>query len=152
MTAIGPQHPAAVRTESAMGSQAGAVVQPEPGVGELFSKLGSEIATLVRQEMLLAKTEMVQKFRTLVRNVVIISVGAGVGLLGLMALTAALILGLSNVMDPWLAALCVGGLYALIAVLAISKGVAALRRLDVKPEQTVETLKENKQWAQELVR
>jgi len=153
MTPVGPQNPAAVRSEGAVGPQSGAVGHSEPpSVGDLFSKLGTELATLVSQEINLAKTEMMLKAKAVVRNVIVIGVGAGFGLVALLVLTAALILGLATLMEPWLAALVVGAVFAAISAAAVLKGKAGLSAIEAKPEMTIETLKENKQWAQELVR
>jgi hypothetical protein len=75
--------------------------------------------------------------------------GAGiVGLLALGSLTACLIAALSTGMEVWLAALIVtvadGAIAGVIALLAKDRvGEAA----PVTPEQTVETVKEDVQWA-----
>ena len=120
----------------------------ERSMGELLKQLSQETATLVRQEIDLAKAEVSEKGRKA-------GVGAGmfgaagiVGLLALGALTAALILALDTAMDGWLAALIVGVAYAAVAgVLALTgKGKVAEAGPPV-PEQTVETLKEDVQWA-----
>ncbi|MDP8942980.1 MAG: phage holin family protein [Actinomycetota bacterium] len=89
-------------------------------VGELLKQLSDQTATLVRQEMELARTELVEKGKQA-------GIGAGafggaslVGIFGLQALTATLILALATAMDAWLAALIVTIVYLLIAgVLAL---------------------------------
>lgn len=130
----------------------GASPSPEPTIADLFGRLGQETSTLVRQEMLLAKAEMVEKAKTALRHTLLIGAGVLLGLVSVLTLTSALVLGLSTFMEPWLAALCVGGAFALGGFGAVRAGVSALKRMDPTPAKTIETLKENKQWAQEMVR
>ena len=75
--------------------------------------------------------------------------GAGVvGFLALGALTAALILALDTGMKAWLAALIVGIVYAAIAgVLALTGKKEVQQATPPVPEQTVESVKEDVQWA-----
>jgi len=84
-------------------------------VGELLKQLSDQTATLVRQEMELARIELVEKGKQA-------GIGAGAfGGAGLMAvfmvgaLTATLILALDTFLEGWLAALIVTVVYAAIA-------------------------------------
>src|SRR5690606_10261609 len=77
----------------------------DKSVGELFSDLTREMSTLVRQEVQLAKTEITHKVAMLGKNLGFIVVATLFALLALQALTAAAILGLSLIMEPWQAAL-----------------------------------------------
>ena len=89
-------------------------------VGELLKQLSDQTATLVRQEMELARVELVEKGKQA-------GIGAGAfGGAGLMAvftvgaLTATLVLGLDTFLEGWLAALIVTVVYAAVAgVLAL---------------------------------
>jgi uncharacterized membrane protein YqjE len=128
--------------------------EPEPSdlreqpVSELLKRLAHEMTVLVRQELDLAKAEMREKAGKAGAGVGMWG-GAGVaGLLALGSLTAFLILALDGAMPNWLAALIVGLIYAAIAGLLYLSGK---RRVDDVgspiPEQTVETVKEDVQWA-----
>ncbi len=120
----------------------------EQPIGELLKQLSQETTTLVRQELELAKAEMAEKGKKAGKGAGMFG-GAGlVGLLALGALTAALILGLDEAMEDWLAALIVGLVYAAIAgVLALSGRREVQQATPPVPEQTVETVKEDVQWA-----
>jgi hypothetical protein len=48
--------------------------------------------------------------------------------------------------------LIVGGIVALIGYLLVQRGISALKRQDLTPRQTLESLKEDTQWAKEQVR
>jgi hypothetical protein len=75
--------------------------------------------------------------------------GAGlVGLLALLTLTTCVIAALAEAMDVWLAALIVTVIYAgLAAGLALFGRRRLTEAAPVVPEQTVETVKEDVQWA-----
>lgn len=74
---------------------------------------------------------------------------AGVtGLLALGSLTAFLILALDGAMPNWLAALIVGLIWAAIAGLLYVRGKQRVEEAGSPvPEQTIESVKEDVQWA-----
>lgn len=115
-------------------------------LGDLFGDLSQKASTLVRQEVQLAKVEMKQKATEASVEVATITVGGLIANAALLTFTAALVLGLAEFMAPWLAALIVSLGFALLAGLLITKGVNALKEIDPVPEQTVTTLKEDKEW------
>src|SRR5687767_15795862 len=112
-------------------------------LGDLFSDLASDMSNLVRQEVNLAKLEVTQKAKYLGRNVGYLVVGGAVAYAGMLAIIAAIIMLLNNVMPAWGAALLVGAVVALIAWLMIGKAMSALQEADLTPRETVETLKED---------
>ena len=120
----------------------------ERPIGELLKQLSRETTTLVRQELELAKAEMAEKGKQAGKGAGMFGGAGVVGLLALGALTAALILALDTAMAGWLAALVVGVVYAAIAgVLALTGKKEVQQAVPPTPEQTVETLKEDVQWA-----
>jgi uncharacterized membrane protein YqjE len=120
----------------------------ERPIGELLKQLSQETTTLVRKELDLAKAEMAQKGKQAGLGAGMFG-GAGiVGLLALGALTACLILALTPAMKDWLAALIVAVVYAAIAGILALVGRSRVREATPPvPEQTVETVKEDVQWA-----
>jgi uncharacterized membrane protein YqjE len=121
-------------------------------IGELFSELASETGLLLRQEVALAKVELTQKATRVGRNVGYLVLGGAVAYAALLALLAAIIILLANVMSWWVAALVVAVLVGIVAAVLISKALAALKNTDVAPRQTVETLKEDAQWAKQQMK
>ena len=120
----------------------------ERPVGELLRQLSQETTTLVKQELELAKAEMAEKGKQE-------GMGAGMfggeglfGLLAMIALTACFIMALDTAMKGWLAALLVAAVYAAIAgALALTGKSKVQEAAPVVPEQTVETVKEDVEWA-----
>jgi uncharacterized membrane protein YqjE len=122
-------------------------------VGELLKELSSQTATLVRKELELARAELAQKGRTAGAGAGMFG-GAGVlGLGAFGALTACLILALDEAVAAWLAALIVAAVYGAIAgALALAGRRKTNEAAPPVPEQTVETLKEDVEWAKTRTR
>jgi uncharacterized membrane protein YqjE len=120
----------------------------ERPVGDLLKQLANETSTLMRQELELAKAEMREKAGKAGPGFGMWGAAGAMALLALGSLTAFLILALDGAMPNWLAALIVALVYAAIAGLLYLRGK---RKVDEAgspvPEQTVETLKEDVQWA-----
>jgi uncharacterized membrane protein YqjE len=125
----------------------------EPGLreqpmGELFKKLSDDLSTLVRQELKLAQVEMTEKGK---QAGVGLGMFGGAGLFGLLAaltLTACVVAALSTQMKVWIAALIVTVVYGAAAgVLALQGKNRVAEATPPVPEQTVETVKEDVQWA-----
>ncbi len=116
--------------------------------GDLIRRLSEDTSTLVRKEVELAKAELAEKGRKAGLGAGMFG-GAGLfGVFAFAALTTTVILGLAEVMDAWLAALIVAVVYAAIAgVMALAGKQKVEEAGPPQPEQTVETIKEDVQWA-----
>ncbi len=121
-------------------------------IGELFSELANETGLLIRQEIALAKVEFTQTASSVGRNVGYLVLGGAVAYAAMLALLAAIILLLANFMPAWAAALAVAALVGVIAAVLVSKALASLKKTNVSPRQTVETLKEDAQWAKQQMK
>jgi len=116
-------------------------------LGELFGDLTREISTLDRQEATLARTELSQKAARLGKDIGMLAAGGAVAYAGLLAILAALIMGLTAAGLPgWAAALLVGVVVAVVGGLLVWSGLNAIKQEDLAPRQTVETIKEDAQW------
>ena len=123
----------------------------ERPLGELFSDLVNETTTLVRNEVALAKVEFTQKATKVGKNVGALVIGGAIGYAALLAFGAAITLLLARAMPAWVAALIVGAIVGGVAWLLISKAITELRQVELKPEETVESLKEDAQWIKEQI-
>jgi uncharacterized membrane protein YqjE len=120
----------------------------ERPIGELLKQLSQETTTLVKQELDLAKAEVAEKGQQAGKGA---GMFGGAGVMGLMALgsfTAFLILLLDGAMPNWAAALVVTAVYAAIAGVLALQGRNKLKEATPPvPEQAVESVKEDVQWA-----
>jgi MFS family permease len=120
----------------------------ESSTGELLKQLSEKSSELVRQELELAKAELSTKGKQAGKGAGILGAAGVVGLLAAGALTAFLILLLSEAMDAWVAALIVTVVYGAIAAVLGLKGRDKVREsMPPAPEETVESVKEDVQWA-----
>jgi Putative Actinobacterial Holin-X, holin superfamily III len=120
----------------------------EQPLGDVARDLTRDLSLLVRQEMELAKAEMTQKGRIAAPGLGMIG-GAGVaGLMAAGALTAFVILVLSIFLPEWVSALVVGVVLAGVAYLLAKRGKERVEEAGAPvPEQTIETVKEDVEWA-----
>jgi MFS family permease len=129
-------------------TQRGATGASDASVAELVKQLSDQSTRLARQEVELAKAELAAKGKRA-------GVGAGMfggagafAFYGLGAVTAAAILALATAMAPWLAALIVAAVFGAIAgVLALQGKHKVQQATPPVPEEAVESVKEDVQWA-----
>jgi hypothetical protein len=121
----------------------------EPTVAELMGELSQDISLLVRQEFQLARTELGDKVSSVGSSLATVVLGGFLAYLGGLALVAALILVLHDVahISPWVSALIVGAVFAIGGFIAVKGGLAGIKRVDLTPRRTLETLKDDIQWA-----
>jgi uncharacterized membrane protein YqjE len=124
----------------------------ERPTGELVKDLSTQVSTLVRQELELAKVELSAKGREAGIGAGMLGAGGVLALFGVGALTAAAILALDTIVAGWLAAVIVCVLWLAIAdALALAGKARAKRAGPPVPEQTVETVKEDVRWTKDSV-
>jgi hypothetical protein len=116
-------------------------------IGELVGDLSQQTSTLVRKEIELARAELQEKGKVAGKGAGLLAGAAAAGLLALGALTAALIALLDKAMEIWVAALIVMALWAIVAAVLARAGQGAIKRATPPAPQTVETVKEDIQWA-----
>lgn len=151
-TGTGPAN-GTTRMPPPAGASMGAAPGTEPALGELLKQLAQDSATLVRQELTLAKAEMRQNLKTAARDATMVAVGAVLALLGGLVLVAFLVIALGDALNEyWLGALIVGALFVLVGGILAMRSLKKLKTDGLAPEQTIETLKEDKQWAQSEIR
>ena len=123
----------------------------ERSLGDLFSELAAETGTLVRQEVALAQAELTVKATSVGKNVGFLAVGGAIAYAGVLAILAGIILGLSLLIPAWIAAIIVGLVVGAVAFFLISSALEELKKTNFKPEETVESIKEDAQWLKNQV-
>jgi hypothetical protein len=127
----------------------------------LLRDLRDETTTLLRQEVTLAKTELNENFNHLVRHSLQIAIGAFVAyaglivlLIGLGHLIGAILVraGVDQGVATWIAPAGVGLVVAIVGWAMLARAKHAIAHEDIAPRQTIESLRDNKQWAQNKLR
>lgn len=143
--------PSEVRLAERPDGSPGPPPRPHPrtddrSLGDLLGELANETTTLVKQEIALAKTEIREDVRTAGRNAGYVAAGGAVAYTGLITLVFGLALLLGTIMPDWLAFLLLGLVVAGVGYALVQKGLTTLKEMDPKPERTIKTLKEDKEW------
>ena len=129
-------------------------------ISDLLRQLRDDTTGLVREEVLLAKTEISEKLTVAGRNVAYLAVGGIIGLSALLLLLMSLSYLLAQVLigqgvDPGLAGflgfLIVAAVVGIISAVLISKAIKTFESQSIKPDKTVRSLREDKQWAQSRI-
>lgn len=137
------------------GEGAGAGGRPDagPGLGTLLRSLGEDVGTLVRQEIRLAKAEAGRTARRVAADSAWIGAGAVIAAVGALCLVIAMALGLGALLGSyWLGTLITGAVLILTGGLVAWKGLGDLRRGELTPRRTVESLREDAEWARREAR
>lgn len=116
-------------------------------VGELLGEVTGDLSKLMRQEVALAKVELKEEATKAGKASGVLGGAGAVGYLVLVFLSLALMFALDNVMGIGWAALLTAVLLGIVAAVLFVVGRNKLKQVNPKPEQTVETLKEDVQWA-----
>jgi len=127
-------------------------ILPDRPLSSLFTELTRETADLFRSEIRLAKAEIGDKARQAGRGAAEIAAGGLILFVALQALAATAILALIAVVEPWLAALIVTVVLALIGAVVLSKGLHNVKSDSLAPKKTMDSLRDNTRWAKEQMR
>jgi xanthine/uracil permease len=129
-----------------------AQLRDERSLGDLFSDLSRETTTLVRKEVQLAKAELTQSATEAARGIGMLVAGGAVAYAGLLFLLLAIVYGLIDAgWDAWLSALVVGLVVVAIGAILVLRARESLKPANLAPRRTVETLKEDQEWAKEQI-
>jgi uncharacterized membrane protein YqjE len=121
--------------------------QADRSLGELFGEMTREVSDLMRKEVQLAKVEIKEEVGRAGKAGGMLGAGAGAGYFALLFVSLALAWLLDQAMPIALAFFLVGLLYGIAAAVLITRGREQMKHVDPVPRQTVETLKEDAEWA-----
>jgi hypothetical protein len=122
-------------------------------LGQLFGDLTRQLGTLVRKEIELARTALPPRATPVGRDAAMLGAGGALAYAALLvALIAVALLLIDIGLTPWLAFLIVAAIVGAIAAVLIQRGRAELQRAQLAPRQTIETLKEDAEWAKQQVK
>lgn len=120
-------------------------------VARIFEDIVSNIQEIVRSEIRLGKTELKTEVAKAARGGGILAGGAALAFYAVGFVLLAAVYALELVLAGWLAALIVGLLAGIVATVLITAGRTRLRRVN-PPQKTIDTMRENIQWAREQTR
>jgi len=121
---------------------------PDPrSLGQIIQDIVQGLENMLDAEIRLARAEILQKTGQVKHASVFLGIAAGAGLLGAACFVTTCIAALNLVMPLWLAALLVGIGLMIVAGGAFALGRNRMEEVDPVPRQTVQTLREDLEWA-----
>ncbi|MFC6093212.1 phage holin family protein [Saccharothrix lopnurensis] len=119
----------------------------QSSLGELIGELTQDLSKLMRQELELAKAEIREEASKAGKAAGMLSAAGFAGYMTVVLLSLALVFALGAIMPLGWAALIVAALWGIAGFALFSTGRARLKHVSPKPERTIETLKEDAEWA-----
>jgi len=128
-------------------------VQTQASIGDLLRDLSRETATLLRQQMELARVELSQRLSGLGRDLGMIVIGGALATGGLLSVIAGVVLAVTAMgVAAWVSALLVGIAIAAVGYAVCRRAIVSIGREPIVPQATIQTLKESAEWARNPTR
>ena len=126
----------------------------DASLGELFKRLTADSAELIQKEVELAKSEIRETGKAYTKDASKIGVASGLAFVGVLSLSAFLVIGLGNAMGGryWLSSLIVGIAAAGIGYMMVTNAINDMKQRGVKPRNTLDSLRDDKVWVEQQAR
>jgi putative superfamily III holin-X len=121
-------------------------------IPEVLRDIVGNLREIVQGEILLAKVEITEEAAEAAKAAATFGMGLVSGFYGIGLFLVAAVYGLSMIVAPWLAALLVGSLLAIVAMGLMSAGKKKLKRLNPARSKTIQRFEENLQWAKHQIK
>jgi hypothetical protein len=123
--------------------------QPDKSLGDLFGELSGELGELVKTQVELAKTEVRAEAEKAKRVGGAFGAAAFAGYMAALLLSFAVAWGLSEIVPEGVAFLIVGAVYAIAAWILFNRARERAKELNLVPPDTMQSIKEDVQWARQ---
>jgi uncharacterized membrane protein YqjE len=121
----------------------------ERSLSDVLQAIIRNVQEIVRSEVRLAKTEIREEAVKAKSSAVLLGAGAVAAGFGILFLLLTIFYSLAFLMPFWASALVVGAALAIIASVMLTAGIKQFKQIQFTPERTVETIKENVEWAKQ---
>ncbi len=121
-------------------------------VSNVLQDIVCNIQEIVRAEVRLAKTEFREDAQRAKGAVIVLGTGILFGVFAALFLLWTLVFALAMAMPTWAAASIMAVILAVIAGVALHMGLKRFQKVAGRPERTIETVKENVQWAKQQMK
>jgi uncharacterized membrane protein YqjE len=120
--------------------------QNERSVPDAVQAIVGNVQEIFRSEVRLAETELKEKAVKAGKATAMLGAGIVLGIYALGFLLLTIMFALAVAIPAWAAALCVCILAGAIAAVCVAAGRTEFKRVNPRPERTIETMKENVEW------
>jgi uncharacterized membrane protein YqjE len=118
-------------------------------ISQVLQDIVRNVQEIVRSEVRLAKTEIREELDKAKFSTLVLAAGAATATFAVLFLLLTLMYALALIMPDWTAALIVGTILAAVAVVLLAIGIKRFKQIQPTAPQTIETIKENVQWARQ---
>ena len=124
----------------------------ERSIASLLKDIVGNVQQIIRAEVRLAKVEVAEELSKARRAAMMLAVGALFAVFAVALLLLGAVYLLSQVVQPWLAAVIVAIGSAVLGGAFLMVGARQLKLVSLAPERTVNSVQENIQWAKAQAR
>ncbi len=124
----------------------------EKPLSQLISDMTSDLSTLFRKEIELAKVETKEEISRATKAGGMLGAAGFAGYMAVVMLSFAIAFLLDLVLPTWAAFLIVAAIYGIVGFVLFQQGRNRMKTVNPVPEQTVETVKEDVQWLKDRKR
>jgi uncharacterized membrane protein YqjE len=118
-------------------------------LSDVFQDIIRNVQEIVRSEVRLAKTEIREEAARAKSPTLLLGAGVVTAIFAMLFLLLMIVYALALVMPSWEAALIVGAVLAVVASVILTAAIGRFKQIHPIPERTVETIKENVEWAKQ---
>ena len=138
--------------EFAAPSAADARFDASGSIAELLQGIVGNVQGIIRSEVRLAKAEVREEATTAGKAAGMLAAGAVLALYAVGLLLLTFVYALNGPLPDWLAALLVFAVVAIGAGVLVKMGLERIKHVSPKPEQTIDSIKEDVQWVKQQTR
>ena len=121
-------------------------------VSRILKEMVNHLATIIRSEMELARTEVSQDLKRAAGAAVFLVAGALFALYAFAFAGLSAVYALETILAPWLSALIVAAAVGIIALVFVQIGRSRMKLASIKPDKTIQSLQENLKWTTKQTR
>jgi uncharacterized membrane protein YqjE len=118
-------------------------------IAEVLQDILRNVQEIIRSEVRLAKTEAREEISKAKSAGLLVGAGVMCGAFATFFLLLTIVYALATVLPYWAAALIVTTVLAIIAAVVLSAGLKQFKRVNPVPDKTIESVKENVEWAKQ---
>jgi len=144
MVTTNPPYPSELGADRPSGET---VPRDDTSIGALIGDITTDLSRLMRQEVELAKAEVKEEASKAGKGAAMYGAAGFAGYLAIVLLSFAAVFGIGRALGLDWAALIIAAVWAVIGAVLFARARKQMRQVDPKPRRTVETLKEDAQWA-----
>jgi uncharacterized membrane protein YqjE len=118
-------------------------------IAEVLQDILRNLQEIIRSEVRLAKTEVREEIGKAKSAGLLVGVGGVCGIFATFFLLLTIVYALATVLPYWAAALIVTVVLAIVAAVVLNAGLKQFKRVHPVPDKTIESVKENVEWAKQ---